>query len=608
VTVDAKEIGLNDTVSLSIKMSGDFDDLVEPSSENFNIVSRQQSTNISIINGVMKQERILSLILAPLTTGDLKISEAQLIKNGKVVAKSQPVTIRVSGQEKKLIPKQQPQFQMQIQQFPQMQIPRQVIPQEEQEEKEPEQAPLTAESMKDLQKMAGKPFFIKVSFPDRKIYVGEPFVISFDLYIRTNIVVSGARLVKSPTFEGFITEDLISQKKGRVHKRAIGRYIYEIHPQMKLLLIAIKPENILIDSLAMDILSGGFFNERANRVASPVFTLNITPVPEENRPAAYRDGHIGIFTIASSLARSNILSGDKGILTVEVNGTGNLAGIKSPQLKPVSGLLFELIPGKDLDELQKDEGGISGKRVFQYLISPQNKGEYAIPPVELIFFNPMTSKFEKTVSQELKLLVTGEKVVPVMKDDEKTGRGEIASIIWDSDLGTDGSEKKDSLPSVLDITDRPFVFIMILPLAVMLLAEGSFRYRKYMVRNFDRIKTQNAFSFARKGIKNLSRKAGREEISDFYGSVEKIIEEYLTDKLKIPVNGLTLSRLREILISSGVKDADSDSVVKELENCSFARFAPSELQQAEIQNCLERVEKMLLSLEKTEFKIWKNLP
>jgi hypothetical protein len=86
--------------------------------------------------------------------------------------------------------------------------------------------------------------------------------------------------------------------------------------------------------------------------------------------------------------------------------------------------------------------------------------------------------------------------------------------------------------------------------------------------------------------------------SAFFGECARVINEHLEYKLGAKVEALTLGELREHLTQRGFDRETVEATVKELENCDFARFAPSASGPGEMRAALRRVRALLGLIEK----------
>jgi uncharacterized protein YgiM (DUF1202 family) len=83
----------------------------------------------------------------------------------------------------------------------------------------------------------------------------------------------------------------------------------------------------------------------------------------------------------------------------------------------------------------------------------------------------------------------------------------------------------------------------------------------------------------------------------FFGECARAIYEHLEFRLKGKVESFTLDELRTHLLSRGFSAETAEAIVRELENCDFARFAPSASGPGEMRAALRRVRNLLGFIE-----------
>ena len=111
-----------------------------------------------------------------------------------------------------------------------------------------------------------------------------------------------------------------------------------------------------------------------------------------------------------------------------------------------------------------------------------------------------------------------------------------------------------------------FIFLLIL-----------FLRREHIRRNSDLslVKNRKAAKVAIKRLHNASVCLKNEELDKFHDEILKSIWGYLSDKLNIPVSELTRNNAVAALQEYGIGDDNINGLTKILDNCEFARFAPS---------------------------------
>ncbi|MBM4387221.1 MAG: protein BatD, partial [Deltaproteobacteria bacterium] len=500
VTVDRTAMDINDVIRMQIAVEGAQGELALPQMPDFSIVSRSESTSISIINGAMSQQKGITLLLQPVKTGTLSIGEAKLIVNGKIAASSRPLTVKVTGgaspQRKK------------------------------QPEPETEVEPLS-EVKTGAKDGKNVPFFINAGIPERELFVGEGFLLGFDLYIRADVGVGSVNLVSQPKLEGFIVEGIPVNAGQKAFMKQADGAVYNVYPQFRAVITPAGAGDFTIDSLVLDLYSGDFFGNRRFRIASEPVVVKVSKLPEAGRPAGFQDGNIGKFAITSGLSKGVIKAGEKSVLTLEISGAGNFKNIAVTKIPQIKNLTLDLIPSSDMDDVRVDEAGISGKRYFQYLLTPSAPGEIEIPPFRFDYFNPISRKYETAESEPLtlKVLETG---ASVAASKEPAGGDELAAIVWDIGQGAEGGGS--------GIFKKYAHVFFVIPLTIILAAETIFRLKRRRESNYGRIKSDRAFRTAVRELRILKNGA-KQDPKGIYEKIEGILNAYMSDGFSINIRG-----------------------------------------------------------------------
>ena len=116
-----------------------------------------------------------------------------------------------------------------------------------------------------------------------------------------------------------------------------------------------------------------------------------------------------------------------------------------------------------------------------------------------------------------------------------------------------------------------YVVSLLLFLAMVVL------HRKRAAENADlaRVKTKKANKVAVRRLKVASKLMKENKTADFYDEVLKASWGYVSDKLGIPVADLTKDNIKQELIVRGADKTLCDEFLDLLNQCEFARYAPT---------------------------------
>lgn len=136
------------------------------------------------------------------------------------------------------------------------------------------------------------------------------------------------------------------------------------------------------------------------------FEIKVLPFPAVGKPASFR-GAVGQYAFQAKLVGSaQVNVGDKIQLLLTVTGEGELEQLLPPDLCCQPGFSGYFKPS----DLPPDTN-IQGKtKTFLVDLYVENPDVTSIPPIEFSFFNPVSGKYEKKLSEAIPLTVT--KVAP----------------------------------------------------------------------------------------------------------------------------------------------------------------------------------------------------
>lgn len=580
VMPDRTQVTIGETLNLVITMEGEFDDITGPDLGDFDVVGKSSGTSVSIIGGSIRKEQRITLTLLPKHAGNLTIGAVNLYANGKVVASSKPLVIKVISKDKTMpLPKSS----------------------EEQEVVVPQDVPT-----KIPDRYAEQSGFLIVHAPDRQLYVGEPVYIEYVLYTRSDIPITNIKIENLPKLKGFVVEQP-QQGEGQERRIRIGGVLYDARVQWRGAITAIDGGQIPLDQITVIVSVGDFFTSRRYRITSEPKTLTFLPVPVKDRPADYVDGTIGKFAIKAGLDKQTIRVGEASVLTIEVIGAGNFKAIKPPSLPPMEGLNITRLPSSDLDDLRIDVGGISGKRVFQFMLRPDKPQDYDIGSISLSYFDPIKGKYERAKSERLQLSVLPSGSGPIHT--VRQGESIIGIVTTPSLHMKDDSQKDDSegglgiifgsiIPQKRKITEiEDFSKLLAIGIGIpfmgFLAVEAYVRRRKYLEANSGLISQKKALREVREKLRKMSR-----EGEDIWNECEKIIRTYISKRFGFSTQSLTGKEIGDALVARGVRKDLVERLMAELENCAFAKFAPNTLTNQDKRDAPVRIEKLISDIDK----------
>ncbi len=436
--------------------------------------------------------------------------------------------------------------------------------------------------------------FLKASVSKSSAYEQEALVYTVKLYSSyAPIKFIGA--TEAPKFDGFVVEESDETStslhyetfNGQEYATAIiARYI--IFPQMTGKL-TIKGNTYTVSTDEQEYYDDPYF--RMLTVRRPI-QLNVTPndlvidvkaLPSP-QPADFSSG-VGQFSITSSLPVASLKTNQPASIVYEVKGSGNLKYIKLPDLNNLYPKQLEVFsPTTDINAAAKGMN-VSGSVKFDYSFTPLELGEYQIPEVSLVYFDPATGRYEKSVAKGYTVDV--DKGALSEKSQTKN------RLKFDDKLMSVGDLHKNRVAYVYSFGYWLFFIVPAIALIIIMVV-----YRRHLKSAEDVVGTRmrKAGKVAAKRLKKAAAcmKAGDRE--RFYDEMLVALWGYVSAKLNIPTSELNRQNVAQSLLEAGASEDVVDQLVRVLDDCEFAKYAPVSGED-ELKNVYDRGTDVINNLE-----------
>lgn len=557
-TVDRQRLSLHEDLELSVSLEGTFDDYEVPRLEDFQIV---QEGMTRVLSG-RRSSITRNYTLRPRRAGTLTIGQARLLRGGAVVAESPPIAITVA---------------------------------------EPEAAkPISAAEAQNLARYVDEGVFIRMATPRTSYYVGEPFPLNLEVYFQVGWQVTGADLVAGPKLDGLLVEDLRDQdREQRIDRVRVGQITLSSYPLIRQLATPLKAGRVLIDAttIRLGVSTGLLGSGRRYTRSTQPFWLDIKEVPRDGRPPEFDEGNLGRFRLSASLlddrgrTPERIPTGQRLVLRVEVEGEGNLLTVKAPRIEAGPAFDVQPLPGGGEDAVSRDERGMRGVRVFQYIVTPLEPGVATAPAVKFAYFDPATERFETRSALGGRIEVTGERF-------NQDGSG--AALSGEDVRPIFGAERARLEPGRrAPLSSSPLYWALLgLPLLFFAVIEVRWRIGERDRRRPGERRARTAHANSKKRLRAAEQALRDRLVKDFYGQIARTLTAYLEERANIPATGMTHDEVRRAASEAGYPGELVERVIVEMENCDFARFAPHGSASDRMRETLDRAAALLAELDR----------
>lgn len=413
--------------------------------------------------------------------------------------------------------------------------------------------------------------FLKASVSKSTAYEQEALVYTVKLYSSyAPIKFIGA--TEAPKFDGFVVEESdetstsLHYETYNGHEYAtaiIARYI--IFPQMTGKL-TIKGNTYTVSTDEQEYYDDPYF--RMLTVRKPV-QLNVTPndlvidVKALPTPPPDFSGGVGQFSISSSLPASSLKTNQPASIVYEVKGSGNIKYVKLPDLNALYPKQLEVFSPTTQVDVAAKGATVSGSVKFDYSFTPLELGEYRIPDVTLVYFNPATGQYEKSVAKGYNVDV--DKGALSEKSQTKNRLKFIDYQLPVKDL------KHSRAVYVYS-----FVYWLWFIIPALILVAVLIIYRRRLKSAADIVGTRmrRAGKVAARRLKKAAACMKTGDRERFYDEMLVALWGYVGAKLNIPASELNRQNVAERLADAGASQEVIDSFVAVLDDCEFAKYAP----------------------------------
>ena len=424
--------------------------------------------------------------------------------------------------------------------------------------------------------------FARASISNSNPWQGEQVIITYKIY--TQVQVSQFAIDKLPRNRGFWAEDLTDDRQVKQYNETINGRTYKVAEIRRGALFAQESGRLTIEPLDLNVLAmvqrqrqrtgsiwdlfdDPFFNPQ-QAVERPLSTnriaVNVRPLP--HAPEGF-GGAVGRFDVKGGLNLDQVKANEAISYRVTVTGSGNLMLIDAP--KPQFPSVFEVYDPQIDDNIRKSDAGISGSRTFEWVLIPRSQGDFTIPALRFVYFDPSTGQYvtREIPAQEVEVTKGDSRANATAKEDVRHLNTDINYI--------------HPVTKLRPIRSRESSGWLFWVLAVLVLAAEGVWAALVMRRRANEadvagMKMKRAIRLARKRLRRADALLGTGDTESFYEEIYRAIWGCLSDKYNIPLSQLSRETVSASLQERQVSDEQQESIMRVLQDVDMARFAPGD--------------------------------
>ena len=413
--------------------------------------------------------------------------------------------------------------------------------------------------------------FIRAEPSTTEAFVGQQVFIDYKLY--TTVDVERSSILEESEYQGFFAQEI-----RRFDNRPIQEVIDGVQYTTKVIRrislfpqqtgkLTITPFSLQL-GITTDKNSGRqnfFFNREIRQVpvSTETVSINVFELPD-GAPESFT-GAVGDYQQIITLNRRTLTTDDALTLKVSIVGDGDIKRVQTPSYEfPPS---FEVYEPKVLEEATyESNGGTLGKKVFEYLLVPNQAGKYIFQPA-FTYFSPDSLKY---ITLDASVYEVNVRQGSNKSSDNFINKTDEDAVTLEY-LKLDTRLYKKKAPFFNSLLFWALLCIPFLILSGALI----FKTWKNAQQDIDPglIRRKKAQKVAAQRLAVAETHLKNEDSRPFYDEISKAFLGYVCDKLQVPRSTLTKDGLQQRLTELNQKEELIQKVMEIIRTSEVALFA-----------------------------------
>lgn len=419
--------------------------------------------------------------------------------------------------------------------------------------------------------------FLTLEVSDDTPVTGQQLISDIVLYFKSGLEVNSYQPVPGWKAEGFWKEELENTERPRAESVVLNGVRYRKARLLQFALFPTKAGELTISPYEIVIsvrssssrddpfgsLFGGFgTNQRRVELSTDPITIDVERLPDISD--ANYIGAVGSFDIKRSISTSEAVVGETIEIETVIDGTGNVPLISKPEYELPGGL--EVYEPQEGSSINRRNQQISGAKTFTDVVIARSPGTFTLPETTLAYFSPAQNRY---VSKTLPA------VTFTVKSDPSANTASNPSTSFNVRPVTGLASWVTSDQENSSLVGYWWFWIgLLLPVIVAAIGywQKTFHEKMSSDRNFAR--ARKAFDKAEERLQEAISESEKEDIKSAYYLLYKALTGYIGDKLGLPEAGLHDEQYIEQLEQREMDPEMIKNVKMLLDKCSTISYAP----------------------------------
>ncbi|MCH8554659.1 MAG: BatD family protein [Schleiferiaceae bacterium] len=463
-----------------------------------------------------------------------------------------------------------------------------------------------ADDPNDPQNLARKLAYTRIKVSKRSVFVGEPFVATYQLLTRVN--VGNPSELEAINYSNAYKKDIEQKSQNRPEQEIIDGEAYQVFTLKQHLIIPQKAGSFSPGTVTWEIPTQIPTNQRdffgrqmvqtIKQVSEARFpSVEVKSLPRENRPANFSGG-VGKLKFDVKASRTEVKANESVVLTLELSGEGNIKLTDMPKIDIPAAI--EAFDPKFSERINETASGMSGSKKQEFLLLPRFKGTYKIPSITFSYFD-LNSKTYKTIESE-------EINITVLDGPTYAGGGSNSSTSPNPTKEKENVTYLDedilfikTTTDTISVKTLPFAarknavyYILLYPFFMALLGVLLLLYKK-VNNNSPEKRAKRARAYLKKQFMLLENLANNGDSNGFYAKLSNELWSYFEILLAIPKSEQSIETLERRLKDLELPDSEIARIIKLFTRCEMVKYSPAAV--SNMKNDLEEAKDLVAKLE-----------
>ena len=438
--------------------------------------------------------------------------------------------------------------------------------------------------------------FINLRTNKSEMFVGEQLSAISEIYIKKGINIQNTNI--SPiSYDGF-WEDEIKINTNKRKQKVIDGINYTLIKFRHSVLTTQKAGTLTIPATNMEVgvqKRGRLISKHpffGNQYETVLTTQNIKTSTKEIKvrelPEPKPKNFYGIvsenFKIKNEIDRTNLKTSEAISYKVTFRGEGNINMLEPFNIKfPNS---FEVFDPIITDKTYTGNHSTGGKKTFEYILIPREKGNFIIPKISFNYFNPKTEKYITINSKSYNIEVKqGKEYSPTSHNSISMQKLELLQYSGFTSITFRKAMKKWYKIIFWTVLSSILLWILV------------FYFLSKRTINTKEFKRRKSTKIAIKRLKNARIRINNGDFDMFFEETEKSLWGYFSDKFSISQSELSKETVEYYFKKNNIENSLKNRFIELLNICEFARYAPENNKNQQMEETLEKAKEIIIEVE-----------